>query len=142
MNLVLKPYYENYQSLLFYEELDKVKFFLMPRSHIHVSPRRFYYGLNPTDDPGNANFRSPIRVHYIRMIKYYYVCLRMQYGKLRTNTDCHECCRIVSVANPASSPWMCDLGISDQYLCYYNSFNNIGYFIFLIEESKHKKTCF
>ena len=27
---------------------------LMPRSHIHGSPRRFYYGLNLTDDPGNA----------------------------------------------------------------------------------------
>ena len=24
VNLVLKPYYEDYQSLLFYEELDKV----------------------------------------------------------------------------------------------------------------------
>ena len=59
VNLVLKPYYEDYQSLLFYEELDKVKF-----------------------------------------------------------------------------------SLSDQYFCYYNSFNNIGYFIFLTEESKHKKTCF
>ena len=25
----------------------------------------FYYGLNLKDDPGNANFRSPIRMHYI-----------------------------------------------------------------------------
>ena len=25
VNLVFKPYYEDYQSLLFYEELDKVK---------------------------------------------------------------------------------------------------------------------
>ena len=81
---------------------------LMPRSHIHGSPRRFYYGLNLMDDPGNADFRSLIRMHYIRMIKYYYVWLRMQYGKLRTNKDCHEC---TSVANPASFPWMCDLGI-------------------------------
>ena len=55
----LKPYYEDYQSLLFYEELDKVKF-----------------------------------------------------------------------------------SLSDQYLCYYNSFNNIGYSIFLIQESKHKKLAF
>ena len=47
--------------------------YLMPRSHIHGSPRRFYYGLNLTDDPGNANFRSPIRMHYMRMIKYHYV---------------------------------------------------------------------
>ena len=45
----------------------------MPRSHIHGSPRRFYYGLNLTDDPGNANFRSPIRMRYTLMIKYYYV---------------------------------------------------------------------
>ena len=56
VNLVLKPYYEDYQSLLFYEELEKVKF-----------------------------------------------------------------------------------SLSDQYFCYYNSVNNIGYTIFLIEESKHKK---
>ena len=27
---------------------------LMPRSHIHGSPRWFYYGLNLTDDPENA----------------------------------------------------------------------------------------
>ena len=59
MNLVLKPYYEEYQSLLFYEELDKVKF-----------------------------------------------------------------------------------SLSDQYLCYYKSFSNIGYSIFLIEESKNKKLAF
>ena len=90
---------------------------LMPRSHIHGSPRQFYYGLNLTDDPGNANFRSPIRMHYMRMIKYYYVWLRMQCGKLRTNTDCHEWCRIVSVSNPASSPWMCDLGITCVFYC-------------------------
>jgi len=35
----------------------------MPRSHIHGSPRRFHYGLNITDDPGNVNFSSPIRMH-------------------------------------------------------------------------------
>ena len=29
---------------------------VMPRSHIHGSPRWFYYGLNLTDDPGNTNF--------------------------------------------------------------------------------------
>ena len=81
---------------------------LMPRSHIHGSPPQIYYILNLTDDPGNANFRIPIRMHYIPIIKYYYVWLRMQYGKLRTITDCHEC---TSMANPASSPWMCDLGI-------------------------------
>ena len=84
----------------------------MPRSHIHGSPRRFYYGLNLTDDPGNAIFRRPIRMHQISMIKYYYVWLGMQYGKLRTNMDCHE---YTSMANPASSPWMCDLGIRQEY---------------------------
>ena len=47
--------------------------YLMPRSHIHGSPHRFLYGLNRTDDPGNANFRRPIRMHYIRMIEYYLV---------------------------------------------------------------------
>ena len=35
----------------------------MPRSHIHGSPRRFHCGLNFTDDPGNAIFSSPIRMH-------------------------------------------------------------------------------
>ena len=48
---------------------------LMPRSLIHGSPRRFYYGLNLTDDPGNANFCSPIQMHYMHMIKYYYVTM-------------------------------------------------------------------
>ena len=37
----------------------------MPRSHIHGSPRRFHYGLNLTDDPGNVNFRSPYRMHSV-----------------------------------------------------------------------------
>ena len=46
---------------------------LKPRSHIQGSPRQFYYGLNLTDDPGNANFHSPIRMHYKRMIEHYYV---------------------------------------------------------------------
>ena len=44
---------------------------LLPWPHIHGSPRRFYYGLNLTDDPRNAYFRSPIRMHYIGKIKYY-----------------------------------------------------------------------
>ena len=64
------------------------------------------------DDPGNANFQSLILMHYMHMIKYYYIWLRMQYRKLLTNTNC----RIASVANPASSPWMCDLGITDFFL--------------------------
>ena len=36
---------------------------VMPRSHIHGSHRGFHYGSNLTDDPGNAIFRSPIRMH-------------------------------------------------------------------------------
>ena len=64
----------------------------MPRSHIHVSPRRFFYRLNLTDEPGNANFRSPIRMHYIRMIKYYYItydygCNTESYGPIRIATN-------------------------------------------------------
>ena len=42
------------------------------------------------------------------------VLLRMitgKYGNIRTNTDCHGLCRIVSVDNPASNPRMCDLSI-------------------------------
>ena len=35
----------------------------MPRLHIHGSPCRFDYGFNLTDDPRNANFRSPIQMH-------------------------------------------------------------------------------
>ena len=35
----------------------------MPSLHIHGSPRRFHYGSNLTDDPGNAIFRCPIRMH-------------------------------------------------------------------------------
>ena len=38
---------------------------LMPMSHIHGSPRRFHYESNLMDDPGNANFRSPIRMHNV-----------------------------------------------------------------------------
>ena len=36
---------------------------LMPRSHIQGSPRRFHYGSNLMDDPGNAIFRSPTQMH-------------------------------------------------------------------------------
>ena len=35
----------------------------MPRSHIHGSPRRFYYRSDLTDDPGNVIFRSQIQMH-------------------------------------------------------------------------------
>ena len=59
----------------------------MPRSHIHGSPRRFFYGLNLTDHPGNANFRSPIRMLYIRMITYDYGCNTESYGPIRIATN-------------------------------------------------------
>ena len=55
-----------FDALVYYCRFNKK--YVMPRSHIHGSHRRFYYGLNLTDDPVNANFRSPIRMHYISMI--------------------------------------------------------------------------
>ena len=58
----------------------------MPRSHIHGSPRRFYYGLNLTDDPGNANFRSQIRMHYISTT-YDYGCNTESYGPIQIATN-------------------------------------------------------
>jgi hypothetical protein len=36
----------------------------MPRSHIHGSPRRFFDGVNLTDDPGYVNILCPIRMLY------------------------------------------------------------------------------
>ena len=36
--------------------------FIMPRKHIHRSPRRFHYGSNFIDHLENANFHSPIRM--------------------------------------------------------------------------------
>ena len=54
-------------------------FTVMPRSHIHRSPRRFYYRLNLMDDPGNAYFHSPIRMHHI--------LLRMAMDAIRKATD-------------------------------------------------------
>ena len=59
----------------------------MPRSHIHGSPRRFYYGFNLTDYPGNANFRSPIRMHYISTTTYDYGCNTESYGPIRIATN-------------------------------------------------------
>ena len=40
---------------------------LTPRSHIHGSPRRFHYGSNPTDDPGNVWYECTAQV-LLRMI--------------------------------------------------------------------------
>ena len=50
----------------------------MPRSHIHGSPRRFHYGSNPTDDPGNDNASTT---------PYDYGCNTEIYGLKRISTD-------------------------------------------------------
>ena len=44
-------------------ERPTILYGLMPRSHIQGSPRRFHYRSNLTDDPRNAIFRSPTRMH-------------------------------------------------------------------------------
>ena len=59
----------------------------MPRSHIHGSLRRFHYGSNPTDEPGNDNFRSPIRMHNASTTTYDYGCNTEIYGLIRIATD-------------------------------------------------------
>ena len=59
----------------------------MPRSHIHDPPRRFHYGSNPTDDPGNDNFGSPIWMHYASTTTYVYGCNTEIYGLIRIVTD-------------------------------------------------------
>ena len=53
---------------------------VMPRSHIYGSPRRFHYGSNPTDDPGNDNFRSTIGMHNASTTRYDYGCNTEIYG--------------------------------------------------------------
>ena len=53
---------------------------LMPRSHIHGTPRRFHYGSDPTDDPGNDNFRSPTQMHNASTTTYDYGCYMEVYG--------------------------------------------------------------
>ena len=71
----------------------------MPRSHIHGSTRRFHYGSNLTDDPGNVIFRSPIRMHNgvatgfdvftkdkIEKRAFWW---HDWYGLLRSSTECH-----------------------------------------------------
>ena len=60
---------------------------VMPRSHIHGSPRRFYYGSNPTDDHENDNARSPIRMHNASTTTYDYGCNTEIYGLIRIATD-------------------------------------------------------
>ena len=60
---------------------------VMPRSHIHGSHRRFHYGSNPTGDPGNDNFRSPIQMHSARTTTYDHGCNTEMYGLIRVVTD-------------------------------------------------------
>ena len=60
----------------------------MPRSHIHGSPHRFYYGLDLTDDLGNAIFRSLIGMHYISMITDAISKATDQYGLPLMMSDC------------------------------------------------------
>ena len=69
--------------------------FLMPRSHIHGLSRRFHYGSNPTDDHGNDNFRSPIRMHNASTATYEYGC----------NTEIYELIRIAT-DDAGSYPWL------------------------------------
>ena len=59
----------------------------MPRPHIHGSPRRFHYGSNPTDDPGNDNSRSPILMHNASTATYDYGCNTEIYGLIQIATD-------------------------------------------------------
>ena len=59
----------------------------MPRSYIHESPRWFHYGSNPTDDSGNDNFRSPIRMHNASTTTCDYGCNTEIYGLIQIATD-------------------------------------------------------
>ena len=68
---------------------------VMPRSHIHGSPRRFHYGSNLTDDPGNDNFRSLIGMHNASTTTYDYECSREIYRLIRIATD-----------DAGSHPWL------------------------------------
>ena len=68
----------------------------MPRPHIHGSPRRFHYGSNLTDDSGNDNFRSPIRMHNANITSTYdYGCNTEIYGLIR-----------IATADAGSYPWL------------------------------------
>ena len=42
---------------------------------------------NPTDDPGNDNFRSPIRMHNASTTMYDYGCNTVIYRLIRIATD-------------------------------------------------------
>ena len=59
-------------------------------------PPRFHYGSNPTDEPGNNNFRSLIRMHNASTNTYDYGCNTEIYGLIRISTD--------DAGYPASNP--------------------------------------
>ena len=75
-------------SVFFFVMLSCTSVFLclMPRSHIHGSPRRFQYVSKPTDDPGNDNFRCPIRMHNASTTTYDYGLNTEIYGLIRIAT--------------------------------------------------------
>ena len=82
-----KGYYWIKQRFSSIAPLFKIGTSLMPRSHIHGLPRWFHYGSNPTDDPGNANFRSPNWMHNASTTTYDYGCNTEIYGLIRIATD-------------------------------------------------------
>ena len=69
-----------------------------------------------TDKISRMTQEMPISVVRYGCTKYVWLSTTTYDWKLQTNTDCHEWCRINSVANPVSSPWMCDLGPELQCL--------------------------
>ena len=68
---------------------------LMPRSHIQGSPRWFHYRSNPTDDPGNDNFHSPIPMHNASTTTYDYGC----------NTEIYRLI-LIATDDAGSNPWL------------------------------------
>ena len=75
---------------------------VMPRSYIHGSPRRFHYGLNLTDDPGNANFRSLIRMQSVVATGLDYGCNTESYGPVQIATN-----------DTGSYPWLIRLSLRE-----------------------------
>ena len=71
-----------YWNLLFIADV-----FLMPRSHIHGAPRRFYYGLKLTDDPGNANRYGCTIYAWLSTTTYDCGCNTESYGPIRIATN-------------------------------------------------------
>ena len=63
MNLVLKPYYEDYQSLLFYEELDKVKFSLSDQYLYYKSFSNIGYSIFLIEESKNKKLALKLTEH-------------------------------------------------------------------------------